>query len=527
MADKGIHEQAGRFRMAAAWQHLGDHARALGQLARVDESRLPPVERAEYAALAAVSLEALGRHAEAEQKRSQARSLAPLAAWNRSDDSPEAGVWEECQDQPDRLLEPVPETPVTDSAAGDRPSPRAISRLGPAAWILALPAMIPLVGVLAALPLLLIGMILVARRRRWPHDRTVGAAALGLSMFSLACTAAVVAVRLPMLVPGLGPRMPAAAMSLPADEAWADEKAETAEEENDLEADADSRPSRPGSDPVHADDEDPGNEPSPPDPMEPAAANESSNLAARFLAPRPVWRTLATIAALIVSIIFHEIAHALAAYWSGDTTARDQKRISLNPLRHINWVGSVLVPGLLSLAPGGVIIGWAKPVPLRPQRFRRFRRGLLGTSLAGVSVNLLLALLALNLLIVLQLFLGRLHPEAAWFREPMEAMVPLTLEGIPVAWAWTAGIEISKTLLIVNMMLFFLNILPLPPLDGFRATCALLPARVAGALDRLAHLGTLVLIILIATPAIKVVVVPAAVVLVFLLAMAALVSGWL
>ena len=94
---------------------------------------------------------------------------------------------------------------------------------------------------------------------------------------------------------------------------------------------------------------------------------------------------------LIIAIVFHEVAHGLAALALGDPTAREQRRLSLNPLRHIDPVGTLLVPGALALL-GGPVFGWAKPVPVIPQRMRNPRLGMMLSAAAGPASNFLQAL---------------------------------------------------------------------------------------------------------------------------------------
>ncbi|MEP2549822.1 MAG: site-2 protease family protein, partial [Marinomonas sp.] len=94
---------------------------------------------------------------------------------------------------------------------------------------------------------------------------------------------------------------------------------------------------------------------------------------------------------LIIAIVFHEVAHGLAALKLGDTTAKDLNRLSLNPLRHVDPVGTLLVPGALALA-GAPVFGWAKPVPVRKDRLNNPRFGMMAVAAAGPASNFVLAL---------------------------------------------------------------------------------------------------------------------------------------
>jgi len=148
------------------------------------------------------------------------------------------------------------------------------------------------------------------------------------------------------------------------------------------------------------------------------------------------------IAILIPSVILHEVAHGLVAHRLGDPTARDAGRLTLNPVKHVDPFGSLLLPGMLALA-GQPVFGWAKPVPVNPVRFRRPVPGMAVTALAGPATNLLLAVIA-----------GVLGP----FQEVRGLIyVPNDL------WA-----EILWGFMVVNAALAVFNMLPIPPLDGSR-----------------------------------------------------------
>lgn len=177
---------------------------------------------------------------------------------------------------------------------------------------------------------------------------------------------------------------------------------------------------------------------------------------------------------LIIAIVFHEVAHGLAALALGDPTAREQRRLSLNPLRHIDLVGTLLVPGALALL-GGPVFGWAKPVPINAQRLNNPRFGMMAVAAAGPGMNFLLALVAAVLLgVVGGLGLG---------------------EG-------TAAAGIAATLLstfiLINIFLALFNLLPIPPFDGSHIVGGLLPRSMAAQWQKLQQVGMLLLVALIA-----------------------------
>jgi Zn-dependent protease len=176
---------------------------------------------------------------------------------------------------------------------------------------------------------------------------------------------------------------------------------------------------------------------------------------------------------VLFAITLHEAAHGYVARHFGDMTAFREGRISLNPLRHIDPVGTVLLP-LLTLWMGGILFGWAKPVPVNFAALRRPKQDMLWVAIAGPASNLVMAL-AWALLYKL----AWLNPEN-YFAEPMLGMA-----------MW--GIKI-------NVVLMVLNLLPLPPLDGGRVAVSLLPHRQAFQLAKIEPYGMFILIFLAITP---------------------------
>lgn len=147
--------------------------------------------------------------------------------------------------------------------------------------------------------------------------------------------------------------------------------------------------------------------------------------------------------ALIVGIVIHESAHALAAYVLGDKTARSRGRVSLNPLAHIDPFGTVLLP-LLMLAAGGPVFAFAKPVPVYLNNLKHPKRDELLVALAGPLSNALLALAAALIGYVL---------------------LPLLAEQAPMSLLYSL-FSFFMTFIVVNLSLAFFNLIPLPPLDG-------------------------------------------------------------
>ncbi len=176
---------------------------------------------------------------------------------------------------------------------------------------------------------------------------------------------------------------------------------------------------------------------------------------------------------ILFAITLHEAAHGYVARYFGDNTAYLQGRISLNPLRHIDPVGTVLLP-LMTLILGGILFGWAKPVPVNFSALRNPKKDMMWVALAGPASNMLMAL---GWAILFKL--SAASPDS-YFAEPMMGMA-------------VVGIKI-------NVILIVLNLLPLPPLDGGRIAVSLLPYKMAWQLSRIEPYGMFILIFLAITP---------------------------
>lgn len=175
---------------------------------------------------------------------------------------------------------------------------------------------------------------------------------------------------------------------------------------------------------------------------------------------------------VIFAITLHEAAHGYVAKHFGDLTAYAQGRVSLNPIRHIDPVGTILLP-LLTLLLGGILFGWAKPVPVNFSALRHPKQDMLWVALAGPGANLFMALLW-----AFVIKLGISLPESDLAR-------PMILMG-------EAGIKI-------NVILMVLNLLPLPPLDGGRIAVSLLPHSMAHGFSKIEPYGFMILLLLLIT----------------------------
>ena len=177
---------------------------------------------------------------------------------------------------------------------------------------------------------------------------------------------------------------------------------------------------------------------------------------------------------LLFSLTIHEVAHAVTAEWYGDPTARRLGRISLNPTVHIDWIGTVFLP-ILGILGGGIVFGWAKPVPVNPANLKNHRRDFLVIAAAGPLSNIFLAVAA-------SLLLGALA------------------DGPVVGGGTSVLATLGFAMVQLNVLLAVFNMLPVAPLDGGNVLAGLLPESLAASYDRMVRpYGFLILIVLMAT----------------------------
>lgn len=190
-----------------------------------------------------------------------------------------------------------------------------------------------------------------------------------------------------------------------------------------------------------------------------------------------VQRIVVWILPVVFAITVHEVAHGWVAKLYGDKTADQQGRLTLNPIKHIDFVGTLILPGLLLITFSGFIFGWAKPVPVDARNFKNPKKAMMMVALAGPLSNLLMAI-GWALLARLGVAIGIEY-----------ITMPLIYTGI-------AGITI-------NLVLALINLLPIPPLDGSRIVSGLLPDYWAWRFNQLERFGFLILILLLATNALS------------------------
>lgn len=175
---------------------------------------------------------------------------------------------------------------------------------------------------------------------------------------------------------------------------------------------------------------------------------------------------------LIFAITLHEVAHGWVASWFGDQTARLSGRLSFNPIKHIDPIGTVVLP-LLMLMVSNFVFGWAKPVPVDPRNLRHPRRDMALVAMAGPISNIIMA--------IIWALIAKLGL--------MSQMAGNDWLGVPLTYMGGAGI-------MINVVLAVLNLLPLPPLDGGKVLESLLPPRLAYRVSMLEPYGFIILVLL-------------------------------
>ena len=183
---------------------------------------------------------------------------------------------------------------------------------------------------------------------------------------------------------------------------------------------------------------------------------------------------------LLFSVVIHEISHGMMALRLGDSTAKEMGRLTLNPIPHIDPVGSVIVPLFSLLVAGRVFIAWAKPVPINPLNFSNYRRDDILVAVVGPLSNIALAFLCSLVVIVLSNVSSFVH---AWNNPAADEFMTFALK------MFYGGVYL-------NIVLAVFNMIPIPPLDGSHVVASFLPARIGEQYRSIGFLGIFLILVL-------------------------------
>ncbi|MCX8094356.1 MAG: site-2 protease family protein [Candidatus Goldbacteria bacterium] len=179
------------------------------------------------------------------------------------------------------------------------------------------------------------------------------------------------------------------------------------------------------------------------------------------------------IAVLVFAVVVHEVSHGYVSYLLGDPTAKEQGRLTFNPISHLDPFMSVILPAFLIFSGSPFVIGGAKPVPINPLFYKNYKRGLMLVSIAGPGSNFLLAAITIGLL-------------AISVRIPF-----INIQNMPGLFLFI------KYMIIINVILCVFNLIPIPPLDGSKIVMALLPDDMAMRYESISPFGIFIIIILL------------------------------
>jgi Zn-dependent protease len=207
-----------------------------------------------------------------------------------------------------------------------------------------------------------------------------------------------------------------------------------------------------------------------------------------FLSLAKIQEIVLFIPLFIICLSIHEFAHAWAAQKLGDPTAKYLGRLTMDPMAHISLLGTVVFP-IVGLLMGGILFGWANPVPVDPRHFKKPRQGMALVAAAGPASNVIMAVL-------------------------FAAALGLATRFVPVqefraeSGMWPAFLKLVQMAVVLNLFLAFFNLIPLPPLDGSRILAGLVSERTASKIDQLEQMSFWIFLILLMTGVLRFVSIP-------------------
>ena len=229
------------------------------------------------------------------------------------------------------------------------------------------------------------------------------------------------------------------------------------------------------------------------------AAERYLNLINSTYSPSIFVSSLGFVIILLLLFTFHEYGHAFAAWKLGDDTAKDQGRLTLNPIPHLDPFGSLILPAILLWQQSEIMFGWARPVPVNPENFKDPQKDHMRVSFAGPAMNLIMAMVCFIVLASIMLFVHLFWPDTLSlnFATPFS---PVSLVGPPFSRGLLILIVFLKQFFYTSLVLGFFNLLPIPPLDGSWILAGLLPPRFGHIFESIRRFGFVIFILLVMTP---------------------------